>query len=172
METPFTLGEVKWKAVGHPVEVVHRCPVCDGTAVATLVCANGESFEVECEGCDRSTYSTRMGTIRQWELTPKAECFVVADVKSMHNGEWHVTQGYGDAVPYTSLYATEAEALAAATADADRHTEHNMMFRANSRKRVGKAAWTVRYGKDEIRKAEATIAWHTARMHQKRKETA
>ena len=168
MELPFTLGEVKWLAVGHPVEVVHPCPACNGSCKVTLVCGNGDEYIIDCEGCDMSTQGYRMGTIRQWEHTPTAERFVIGGVSSMHDGRWFVTRGYGPGVEYERLFDTEADALAAAQVEAQRHAERNMMFRVNSRKRAGaKATWTVRYGKDQIRKAEATIAWHTARMQKK-----
>lgn len=169
---PFNIGDTYYRACEHMKYVTEPCPACNGARVVTILCGDGSQFECPCEGC-ASGYQSN-GTVSYWtKNTPHAKPFVIASISSMHGDRVWVTDGSSDtSIEFSELFTNEADALAQAEKNVAEGEAQYHMYRANARKRAGKSAWTVRYGKEQIREAERKIAWHMERMREVKPKAA
>lgn len=162
LETPFTIGQQMWLAVGDTENVKVTCPVCAGALGVTVTLGSGEQVGVMCDACGLGFDGPR-GYITEWEHRPRAVPFVIASVKSFRDGKWEVlsTEGWSY---FHKLHQTEAEALAAAQQQAAQQHENNMLSRQRQKSSVRRLTWSVRYHNDCIKDLQRQIDWHQARV--------
>jgi hypothetical protein len=48
-ETPFTIGQAMWMAIGDAEQVTKPCPVCNGDKAVTIILGTGEHVSVLCD---------------------------------------------------------------------------------------------------------------------------
>lgn len=161
IETPFKLGDVMWLAQGNSRRVDLPCPVCAGQLWFTVEFASGERTKVPCTACERGFEGPR-GTIQEWVLEPTARRFEIAEVVSFHHpaNKWRVCSTTNLEADYAELFSTEAEATAEATKQATELEESNMRAQQNRKADTKRGGWSVVYHRQQIKKAEASIAWH------------
>ena len=162
LELPFQIGQTLWMARTYPEKVTVPCPVCQGTMAVVVLCGD-ERFAVPCEGCGLG-FNGPQGTITEYDHSPAAVAFTIAEVTSMHQGRWSLCSSTGDHAQFDDLYATEAEAMAASVVTCAENHERNMQTRQYRRKNAKQATWSVRYHRDQIKELERQIAWHQSRL--------
>lgn len=164
-DAPFSIGDVYWLEAGPSEKKTVECPMCSGNKYVTVTLGNGEKYELECEAC-RLGYIGSQGVITEYDVTPRAEQFKIEKVAEWRDGKWRVEGPTGLIVYFDSLYATEAEALAASEKHASDREDENM---ANRRKKKYRrvSSWTILYHQRQIADCEKQIAWHRAHIHAK-----
>ncbi|MCP4900904.1 MAG: hypothetical protein GY906_28385 [bacterium] len=165
LNTPFKIDDLYWREAGSHRQVTVECPMCCGQRYVTVTIGTGEQYTVECEACGAG-YLGPQGVITEYDVTPKAEKFIIAEVKEWRDKRWSVADAYGQTAYFDTLYKTEAEALAASEKRAAELVESNMANRR--KKKYGKvSSWTVLYHKRQITDFERQIAWHQAKIDAK-----
>ena len=165
MAVPFEIGDTYWLPSHLPRSKMEACPVCAGTKAVTVL-AGDERFVVECDGCGLG-YEGPQGVVRVYHYDPHAEPFTIARVARLDDEGWTVESTTGACALFKALCATEADALAVSKAAYLAQEEHNMRQRGYRRKGVSKAAWTVRYHNDAIKKLERELAYHRGKLNAK-----
>lgn len=167
IETPFKLGDVMWLAQGNSRRVDLLCPVCAGQLWFTVEFASGERTKVLCTACERGFEGPR-GTIQEWVLEPTAQRFEIAEAVSFTQKKWRVRSTTDLEANYDELFSTEAEATAEATKRAAELEESNMRAQQNRKADTKRGGWSVVYHRQQIKKAEASIAWHRKQIGEQR----
>lgn len=163
LSMPFQIGQSWWLPKQSAERLLVACPVCAGNRVFTVVLGTGEQLSLPCDSCGIG-YEGPRGVVTEWDWTPGAEPFVIARVDSMHNDRWWLESETGARAEFTDLCATEAEALNVSRQKCEAQHEHNMQSRQRKRKGTKKAAWTVRYHREQIADLQRQIAWHQSRI--------
>lgn len=156
---PFVIGQAMWAPAGVSEKVTLVCPICAGKRNVTVILGSGEQVCVPCEGCGIG-YEGPRGVIEEWQHNPRAESFVIAELVSMHQDRWTVRSTSGAEHELKDLFATEAEALEAATVRATEVHDRNMDQRGYKRKALNKLAWAIRYHREKIAGYERQIGYH------------
>jgi hypothetical protein len=141
--------------------------MCCGNKIVIVTIGTGEKYNVECEAC-RAGYLGARGFIEEYEQTPRADRFEIAKIIEWRDGKWRVESTTNQIEDFTNLYATEEEALAKATQNAEQLIEQNMANRR--KKKYGKvSSWTIQYHLKQIKQFERDIKWHREKINQKQK---
>ena len=159
---PFEIGRTYWLPSHSPRHVIESCPVCAGSKFVTVLAAD-EKFVVECDACGLG-YQGPQGVVGVYHYDPHADPFVIARVVRVEGDEWTVESMAGMQAEFGRLCETQPEALAKSQAACLAQAEHNMRQRDHRRKGVKKAAWTVRYHTDAIKKLERELAYHRGKV--------
>lgn len=163
LETPFSIGQQMWMAVGDSEQVTKPCPVCNGEKAVTIILGTGEHVSVLCDACGLGFDGPR-GFIQEWEHHPRAKSFVIASVKSFRDGQYEVLSEDGSWADFASLYQAETEALDAAVVRAAAQHERNMVSYQHTRRKAQHLTWTVQYHRGCIADLQKQIDWHSSRV--------
>ena len=161
---PFAIGQTLWTARTSPQQATIACPVCFGKRVIRVELGNGELVPINCDGCGLG-YEGPRGIITEYDHSPAADPFTIAEVVAFQNNEWTFKSDDGKTAYNTGLYLTKSEALAESQKRCDEFHERNIMTRGGKRAGVKKAGWTVRYHRREIANLERDLAWHRAKVN-------
>lgn len=166
LDAPFKIGDVYWREAGGSAAITIDCPMCSGNKYVTVILGNDERYNVECEACGMG-YRGPQGTITEYDVTPRAEQFVIDVVVSWRDDQWSVGDPTGRTAYFHTLYATEAEALTASVKRAEKLEESNMKGRR--KKKYGKvSSWKIQYHQRQIAEFEKQIAWHRKKIDAKK----
>lgn len=166
LTAPFQIGATYWLPSCSPRSTEEPCPVCQGAKVVT-VCTSLENFTVDCEACSLG-YMHPQGTVTEYHYDPHAEPFIIAEIVRVDAEGWTVKSRLGRKERFALLCETEAEALDVSKAAYLAQEDRNMQARTHKRQGAGKAAWTVRYHNDAIKKLERELAYHRSKIGKNR----
>lgn len=164
LTAPFQIGDVYWLPSTLPRNETIPCPICAGEKVVTVLAA-AEHFRVECDACGLG-YEGPRGWVTEWHHDPHAVPFTIAEVVRVDGDTWTVKSSAGLEARFSDLRTTEEGALATSADAYRKQEERNMSQRRHRRKGVSKAAWTVRYHTDAIKKLERELAYHRSKIAQ------
>ncbi len=171
MNTPFEIGKTYWLPRWHPEKIQVPCPVCYGNRVLAVTLGNGESVEVECDGCGLGFEGPR-GFVHEYSYEAKVLPFTVKEINSMHGGTWWLQSVEGDTAQWDTLCDTQAlgmaKSLEVLQTQLDENTRRSTALSKQALKKVG---WTVRYHEDIIRDLEKKIGWHRAKVSERTKKS-
>lgn len=165
----YQIGQTLWRATWNAAETSVECPDCGGSGHIRFLypegspeAARGVVAAIECRGCQRG-YDPPTGRVRVYERTPLADRVTVQGMEVTATGtEYHVTGSWR--TPENALFETEADALALATtmcAEEDRRERD----RVNQKEKDTRSwSWHVHYHRQQIRQAERSIAYHSAKL--------
>jgi hypothetical protein len=159
---PFEIGRTYWLPSYSPRLVVEPCPVCAGSKHVTVL-APAEQFIVDCDGCGLG-YLGPQGTVNVYHYEPYAAPFVIGKVVRVEGEQWTVESMARAQAVFDTLCETQPEALEKSKAAYLAQEERNADSRRHRRKGVSKAAWTVRYHGDAIKKLERELAFHRGKL--------
>ncbi len=159
---PFKIGDMYWLPSRSPRQTIEPCPVCKGTKMVTVL-SGDERFDMECDACGLG-YKGPRGTVTEWHYDPHVEPFTIDSIVRMDGDEWTVKSVTGGQAVFSILCATEAEALDVSAKAYVAQEEENTRRRRYRRKGVSKAAWTVRYHQDAIKRLERELAYHRGKI--------
>lgn len=163
MELPFEIGQVWWMPGHVPSQVTVPCPVCFGQRAVAVTLGDGEVVGVECDACGKGFERAR-GVIEEWVYAPQAIQFEIAGVDSMHQDRWWVRSTTGGSAEFSTLRATETEALAASETSCAEQYEANMRRRQHHRGNVKQLTWSLAYHRKQITDHQRQIAWHQSKI--------
>lgn len=168
LTTKFSVGDTVWFATTTTEKRRHDCPDCLGEKVWKCISPAGGEFTVACPRCSAAYQSDRDLSLDYAVMAPAARRLTVGLVRaSSHQGD-----GYGEGNEYMCnetgigsgslykedrLFATEAEALAAAQAMADETNQNPEFWVA---KQYNK---TLKFSDYELKDAVMEAAQHSAR---------
>lgn len=168
LDAPFKIGETYWRAASGNRQVTVECPMCCGQKYVTVTLGNGEQYTVDCEACGAGFEGPR-GVVQQYDRTPLAEPFEIVKIKEWREDRWLVANPTNLTAYFDTLYATEAEALAASEKRAADLMDSNMA--SLRKKKYGKvSSWNIRYHKRQIKEYQKKIAWHQSKIYTKEEE--
>lgn len=128
--TKFDIGDTVWHATTVTEKRQHRCPDCLGSRKWKAVSPAGAEFDAPCPRCTASYQSDRSLSLDYSVMAPSARRLTVGKIKASTatgddydagNSYMCLETGIGSGSIYreADLFATEAEALAAAQIKAD-----------------------------------------------------
>lgn len=157
---PFTVGTVYYKPVPQPEKVRVPCPVCAGQKQVTMILGTGEHLEVPCEACGLGFEKSR-GYIEEYRYTPRAIPYCIQSIEGYMYDEWVLKNEYGEQSYGSTLFAQEADALAASVKQAEEQQERNARSYSQTKHSAKKMTWSVRYHRDCIKDLQQKIDYHT-----------
>lgn len=168
MDTPFEIGRTYYLPKYSPTEKREPCPICYGAKVVTIILGNDERVTVECDGCGIG-YESPRGFVNSSVWDAAVHPFTVESVTSMYGDDWYLKSKEGDTSNWKTLCETEAEALEESRHHIQKMIDENMRRSATSNKQKLKTkTWHVRYHEDCIRELERKIAWHRAKVSERK----
>jgi hypothetical protein len=165
---PFALGEpIWWIGSGHREEWI-TCPECAGTKVITMLLGNGESYELDCEGC-RLPYEPSIGHVVRHIYEHAPEAFTPNRV-DISGEEIRYSAAPPSATCWSSAYAKDLfisreECQARCDVLNAEKTKAGMdalvaQLKGNRRK----LAWSVHYWRGQIHGLEKQLSMVRARL--------
>ena len=129
LETKFSIGDVVYYATTSHTQKQRPCPDCNGTRKWKAVAPSGREYEFSCPRCSTGYMSDHRLSLSYSAYAPAVSKLTVGQVRATipatdynKSAEYMcVETGVGSGSLYAEdrLFATEAEAMAAATALAD-----------------------------------------------------
>ena len=167
IETPFQIGALYWMPVLNPRQIEMPCPVCYGNRTITVTLGNGEHVAVECEGCGIG-YDGPRGFVTDYSYEYAANPFTIEVVTSMYGGSWRLKSIEGDNADWSTLCATEQEALDASKKRMQEVIDANTdTRRVKKNHAVKQSGWSVGYHEKQIKEYERKIAWHRGKVSER-----
>jgi ribosomal protein S27E len=159
----YTIGDKVWIAKFEATEARITCADCGGTKVMRVVLFDGTEHTIECAGCSTGFVGPR-GYNTFWERIPSARSTIILGVEMEQDRvEYKTRDQYR--VPEDQVFLDVGSALRRARELAAEHNEreHNRVKTKENPSRSW--AWNVHYHRAEIRRAEKSIAYHTAKLN-------
>jgi len=169
MDTPFNIGDTYYLPHHNPTQVSKPCPVCYGKLKVEMILGNGDHVDVKCEACGKG-YEGPRGCVMDYTYEPFVSQFVIKGIHSMYDGEFTLKSTGGETANLKQLYLSHATALEVATNMMKDCQDRNMWdgIGRTKHQRENKC-WTISYHEKCIRDWEAKIAWHRAKVSERRK---
>ena len=169
MDTPFNIGDTYYLPHHNPTQVTVPCPTCYGALKVTLILGNGEQVDVQCEGCGKG-YEGPKGCITEYSYEPFVSSFKIAGIHSMYDGEFTLKSTGGETANFTQLFQDKDAAMEKAKQQMKESLDQNMRSSTASTKyQRANLTWSVQYHEKCIKDNERKIAWHRARISERRK---
>lgn len=162
MSPKFAIGDVVWMASFDPVSSRLTCPDCGGTRFMTARLFDGTEHAIACQGCDAG-YEGSRGWLQIYERTPSAREVIVSGVHVRDSALVYDTSG-GCYVPETNLFSDETAAYRRGEEIAETATREELERLTLKERDTRSWAWHVHYHRSCIRRAQAEIERHTARL--------
>lgn len=157
----FKVGDEVWVATSNPCETFEPCPDCGGEGRLRVTFHDETTVSIECQNCTVG-FSRPTGRISVVLRTPRAEKAIITGVQVDGSGiEW--TAGcyiYKD----EDVFEGEAPALARAEIKSQEHRAYIQSQMARREKPERTWAWHASYHRKEIKRAEAAVAHHSAKL--------
>lgn len=163
MVPKYNIGDTVWWAHWDTVADWVTCPECGGSGQITCELYDGTRLSVECAGCTRG-FEGPKGALQVWKRTAVARLTMVDRVEVAPDKiEYGVTGSYR--VDEGSLFDNEADARTKARGLAAELDQQDRDKIARKEKDTRSWSWNVHYHRRQIRDAEKSIAYHTAKLN-------
>lgn len=162
MDKNIKLGDHVWVAIARGQHKRITCPDCFGTAQLDVILKDGTQHSIECAGC-KEGYLGPQGSIQTWEYEPKISVETVT----------HIEQQIGYPPEYRAgsycyksdqVFLTRDEAAARAAEMVIEQAKEEAEKIKRKEKDTKTWAWNAHYHRKQIRDAEKSIAYHTAKL--------
>lgn len=156
------LGDQVWVAIARGQRKSITCPDCFGTGQLDVILKDGTKHSIDCAGCSRG-YLGPQGSVETWDYEPKVSVETVT----------HIEQQIGQPPEYRAgsycykadqVFLTRDEAVARAAVMAEEQAQEEAEKIKRKEKDTKTWAWHVHYHRKQIRDAEKSIAYHTAKL--------
>lgn len=164
----FEVGQQIWIGTFSPLSPVHEtCPDCGGTGRLRVTFHDETQVSIECRNC-AAGYDPPTGRVIVYRNDAGARQATVTGLE-VHGAKvrWHVDACAGSyrIVDDEDAFEIEADALAWAQARAATYEAEQRAKIFQKEKDTHTWAWNASYHRNNIKRAEKDIAYHTAKLN-------
>ena len=171
METKFNIGDIIYYPVANTKQQWITCPDCMGKKYLTVILGDGTKVTIDCVTCSAG-YEPPQGIIIKYEYTGEVKKSTVAGINAMGKKIEYLVDVNGD-IEYgcysckrlTEVFATPEEAEVALKPLMEQHEEEERHRLASKEKPNRTWAWNATYHRNEIKRHQKDIEYHTAKMN-------
>lgn len=158
----FEIGQTAWRATYEGTEASVECPHCGGTGRLRVMFHDDTQVSIGCANC-ACGYDPPTGRVRVYDRRPIVRQVTITGV-DVRDGvtEWRTFDSY--CVKDEQMFDNEADAHKAAQTlaeEADREERERVATKA---KDTRSWSWNASYHRKEIKRAQESIAHHTAKL--------
>lgn len=162
MELQFNIGDTVWFVQAGSRQVYIPCPDCFGQQALTVILGDGTHLSIDCDCC-REGYLGSQGKIKEYQWAGSVESSRITGIQL---DSTDVRYGLHTACP-EKVFATREEAeteLVEVVKRFEAEEARRMNYVKDTKNPNRSWAWHVRYHQREIKNAEKTLAYHTAKL--------
>ncbi|HUV12038.1 MAG TPA: hypothetical protein VMY18_00275 [Acidobacteriota bacterium] len=161
--TKVNIGERVWLSSFGRVEHWEKCPDCFGTKKIHVTLANGEEFDIPCQGCAPG-YDPPRGEVQRWTYEAQAEEYTVTGISVSQFKETEYELSGGRIGYESNVFSTKEAALKHSEGlRAEREAEENKRL-SYKEKDHRSWAWHVHHYRSELKRAERNAEHYRERL--------
>jgi hypothetical protein len=163
----YEIGQQVWWATCQTREHLETCPDCGGTGRLRVTFHDETQVSIDCANCSAG-YNPPTGLVKWYGHMPEARLITVTGFEftdgkaSYHAG---IGQGSYYRIEEGELFNAEDAAKAHADKLAEKHDASERARILNKEKDTRSWAWNASYHRNNIKRAQKDIAYHTAKLN-------